>query len=89
MYLAPDASLDDGLLDVVLIRECPKLRYLTGLVRVFRRTHVNDPELTFLRGREVAFHADRPFAAYADGDPIADLPVTIKVVPRALKVLVP
>ena len=47
------------------------------------------PSLTFLRGREIAFHADRPFAAYADGDPIADLPVTIRVVPRALKVLVP
>ena len=31
--------------------------------------------------KEVAFHADRPFAAYADGDPIADLPVTIRVVP--------
>ena len=47
------------------------------------------PDLTFLRGREIAFHADRPFRAYADGDPIADLPVTIRVVPRALKVLVP
>ena len=47
------------------------------------------PELTLLRGREISFTADRPFAAYADGDPIADLPVTIRVVPRALKVLVP
>ena len=42
-----------------------------------------------MRGKEIAFHADRPFAAYADGDPIADLPVTIRVVPRSLKVLVP
>jgi YegS/Rv2252/BmrU family lipid kinase len=89
MYLVPDASLDDGLLDVVLVGECSRLRFLGGLVRVFRGTHTNDPELTFLRGREISFHADRPFAAYADGDPIADLPVTIKVVPRALKVLVP
>ena len=89
MYLVPDASLDDGLLDVVLCRAASKRSYLAGLPKVFKGTHVDDPNLTFLRGREIAFHADRPFAAYADGDPIADLPVTIRVVPRSLKVLVP
>jgi YegS/Rv2252/BmrU family lipid kinase len=89
MYLAPDASLDDGVLDVVLLRSCPKWRYLARLPKVFKGTHVTSPELTLLRGREITFDASRPFAAYADGDPIADLPVTIRVVPRALKVLVP
>jgi YegS/Rv2252/BmrU family lipid kinase len=89
MYLVPDASLDDGQLDVVLIGECPKRRYLSSLPKVFKGTHVASEHITFLRGREVAFHADRPFRAYADGDPIAELPVTIRVVPRALKVLVP
>jgi YegS/Rv2252/BmrU family lipid kinase len=89
MYLVPDASLDDGLLDVVLTRAAKKRSYLAGLPKVFKGTHVDNPDLTFLRGREIAFHADRPFAAYADGDPIADLPVTIRIVPRALKVLVP
>jgi YegS/Rv2252/BmrU family lipid kinase len=89
MYLAPDASLEDGLLDVVLLRACPKWRYLANLPKVFKGTHVDSPDLTLLRGKEITFEADRPFAAYADGDPIANLPVTIKVVPRALKVLVP
>src|SRR5215218_10385180 len=89
MYLVPDASLDDGLLDVVLTGAAPKRQYLTTLPKVFKGTHVDNRYLTFLRGREVAFEADRPFRAYADGDPIADLPVTITVVPRALKVLVP
>jgi diacylglycerol kinase family enzyme len=85
----PDASLDDGLLDVVLIGECSKGRYLTSLPKVFKGTHVTSEHITFLRGREVAFQADRAFRAYADGDPIALLPVTIRVVPRALRVLVP
>jgi len=89
MYLVPDASLDDGMLDVVLTRACPKRRYLANLPKVFKGTHVTSEDLTFLRAKEVAFHADRPFAAYADGDPIAELPVTIRVVPRSLKVLVP
>ncbi len=89
MYLVPDAALDDGLLDVVFTRAAPKRRFLANLPRVFKGTHVNEPNLTFLRGREIAFHADRPFAAYADGDPIADLPVTVRVVPAALRVLAP
>jgi diacylglycerol kinase family enzyme len=33
--------------------------------------------------------ADRPFTAYADGDPIADLPVTVSLLPRALRMIVP
>ena len=42
-----------------------------------------------LRAREVAFHADRPFTLYADGDPIAELPATVRVAPGALRVLAP
>ena len=89
MYLVPGAKLDDGLLDVVLLRDCPRLKYLVNLPRVFRGTHVTSRDLTFMQARTVRFRASRPYAAYADGDPIAELPVTITVVPRALKVLVP
>jgi YegS/Rv2252/BmrU family lipid kinase len=89
MRLVPDAELDDGLLDVVLIQDGPRLRFLRNLARVFRGTHVDAPELTFLRGREVTFSADRPFTAFADGDPIVDLPATVRVVAGSLRVLAP
>ena len=89
MYLVPRRRLDDGLLDVVLTARLPASRVpaqpaagLHGHARRQPRPHVPARP-------QVRFHADRPFAAYADGDPIAELPVTIKVVPRALKVLVP
>ena len=89
MYLVPHAELDDGLLDVMFTSEISKFTYLRGLAKVFKGTHVNDPSVTFLQAREVTFEADRPFVAYADGDPIADLPATFRIVPRALRVLVP
>jgi YegS/Rv2252/BmrU family lipid kinase len=89
MHLVPHASLDDGMLDVVLIAESSRRSYLHGLGKVFKGTHVTSPAITFLQGREVTFEADRPFTAFADGDPIADLPATIRVAPRALRVLVP
>jgi YegS/Rv2252/BmrU family lipid kinase len=85
----PDASLDDGLLDVVLNADSSKLDYLRGLPKAFKGTHVDAPSFTILRAREVTFEADRPYVAYADGDPLAELPCTIRVHPRALRVLAP
>ena len=89
MYLVPHAELDDGLLDVMLCTESPKLNFLKGMGKVFKGTHVDDPSLVFLRGTEIEISADRPFTVYADGDPIADLPVKIRVAPRVLGVVVP
>jgi YegS/Rv2252/BmrU family lipid kinase len=89
MWLVPDAALDDGLLDVALTGDRPRLRCLLSLPRLFRGTHVGEPGFRVLRGREVTFWADRPFTAFADGDPIADLPATVRVHPRALRVLAP
>jgi YegS/Rv2252/BmrU family lipid kinase len=89
MFLAPDAKLDDGLLDVVLIARQSKRAYLRGLPRVFKGTHFQDPAITLIRGREVTFKADRPFTAYADGDPLVELPATVKALPSALRVVAP
>jgi YegS/Rv2252/BmrU family lipid kinase len=89
MYLAPDAKLDDGLLDVVMIGDLPKRTYLASLPKVFTGAHVREPGVEMCQAREVAFHADRPFNVQADGDPIADLPATVRVQPGALTVLVP
>ena len=89
MYLAPDARLDDGLLDVVTIERQSKARFLRGLTRVFDGSHLEDPAVNVVRAREVTFRADRPFTAYADGDPIGELPLTVKVLPGSLRVVTP
>jgi YegS/Rv2252/BmrU family lipid kinase len=89
MYAAPDAELDDGLLDVVMCSATGKLGFLKTLGRIFKGTHVELPNFSVVRARSVRISADRPFTAYADGDPIGDLPVTIRAIPGALDVLCP
>ena len=89
MALAPDARLDDGMLDVVTIGDIPKHKYLGSLPKVFTGAHIREPGVELMRGKEIAFHADRPFNVQADGDPVADLPATVRVQPGALRVLVP
>ena len=88
MYCAPAAELDDGLVDVVWMEEVSKLRFLFSVLpRVFKGTHVELDEVKVRRAREVSVSADRPFTVYADGDPLADLPTRITLLPRALRVL--
>ncbi|MGI8412477.1 MAG: diacylglycerol/lipid kinase family protein [Solirubrobacteraceae bacterium] len=89
MMLAPGASLQDGVLDVVMIGQMHKLRLLAILPTVFKGWHVNRREVEVVRAREVRVSADRPFTVYADGDPIARLPVTIRTLARAVQVIVP
>jgi YegS/Rv2252/BmrU family lipid kinase len=89
MFMAPDAELDDGLLDVVFVVDFAKRRYLANLPKVFKGTHVDEDEVIVNRAQEVEISADRSFAVYADGDHLADLPATIRVLPRALNVIAP
>ena len=85
----PHAALDDGLLDVVLTRDSPRRASSSPYRGCSAAPTSTIRALVLLRGREVAFAADRPFVAYADGDPIAALPATVRVAPRALRVLAP
>ncbi len=89
MYIAPDASLDDGLLDVLTIAAMPKLRFLRLLPTVFKGRHVRAPEVSVRRARELRVSADRPFTLYGDGEPIAELPVILRALSRAVRVIVP
>lgn len=90
MYAAPDAELDDGLLDVPFMEDVSKLRFLTRILpKVFKGTHVKESCVHVLRGRQLRISADRPFEIYADGDPIGTLPVTVRALPAAIRVLLP
>ena len=89
MYLAPDAELDDGRLDVVCTGLGTKRRALYNLPKLFKGRHLESPGMHVRRAAEVRVSADRPFVVFADGDPIGELPVTVGVRHRALRVLAP
>jgi YegS/Rv2252/BmrU family lipid kinase len=89
MFLAPDARLDDGQLDVVMGWPPSRRAFIGSLRDVFKGTHLKRDWIELLRGAEVRIAADRPFTVFADGDPIGELPVTIRAVPAAIQVLLP
>lgn len=89
MWIAPDAVIDDGEFDVVAITEVGKLRFLRGLRDVLKGTHIGKDEVSVFRASRLDLDASRPFPVYADGDHLTDLPVSLRVLPRCLRILVP
>ena len=82
--------VDDGLLDVLIATPLSRFELLRLFPRVFRGTHVNDEHVTIERGRVITIDVDDrgPIpVTYADGERFGPLPVTLEVVPGALRVL--
>ncbi|MFF7178079.1 YegS/Rv2252/BmrU family lipid kinase [Streptomyces sp. NPDC008121] len=85
--VAPGARLDDGVLDVVIIKTAPKRHFFATMNELKTGAHVHRPEVEILRGAEIRIEADRPLPYGADGEVDATLPVTVRVCPGALNVL--
>ncbi|MEX1079105.1 MAG: YegS/Rv2252/BmrU family lipid kinase [Homoserinimonas sp.] len=88
MKVTPEALLDDGELDVLVVQPLSRLAFLRIFPRVFQGTHITDPRVTIYRGRNIRVEADG-IVAYADGERIGRMPVDIEAVPGALRVFAP
>ena len=86
--ICPDADPGDGLLDVTLVRPAGRLRLLRLLPRVYRGTHTAIDEVSTYRVCRARLFATG-VTAYADGDPIGALPLTVEVAPGALTLFAP
>lgn len=86
MLVCPSARPDDGELDVTWLGPLTKTRFLRLFPRVYRGTHVQDPSVTTYRARELTIDAPGQ-VAYADGERIGALPVSVRVLPGAVAVL--
>lgn len=88
MLVTPDAQLDDGLFDVLIVQPLSRVAFLRLFPRVFKGTHVSDPRVRVVRTRRVTVSAES-IVAYADGERVAPLPLELEVVPGALRVFAP
>jgi len=84
--IAPDARLDDGLFDVVLVQRLPRRRLLRLFPSIYSGTHVRYPEVTVRRAREVRISAPVGLPLAPDGEMRGTTPATVRCLPGALDV---
>ena len=96
MQVAPPAVIDDGQLDLVLMRHGPKLTFLRALTRIKDGSHVSLDLISLDRETDLTLTVDRPMPVAADGETIpfaaplpAATPIRIRVLPAALTVIAP
>ena len=88
MRVLPDAVMNDGLLDLCIVRALSKTAFLRAFPRVFIGSHTTHPKVTMRTGTKVEVEANRRVLVYADGELVGPLPAIFEVRPGALPVVV-
>jgi diacylglycerol kinase (ATP) len=86
LRITEGAVLDDGFLDVVIIKPMTKPDLIRTYPKLFRGTHVDHPQYEHHLVRSVTLAAPG-IVSYADGERFAPLPLTVECAPGALTVL--
>jgi diacylglycerol kinase (ATP) len=89
MQITPLAEPDDGLLDVCWIDPVKTFRLYRFFPTVFAGEHITMPEVHYYRSSIARVESLVPLDLYGDGELLGQTPFTLRVLPQALRVLVP
>jgi diacylglycerol kinase family enzyme len=89
MKVTPHALPDDGLLDICLVSKMNKIKLLSWVPTIFFGGHLRLKQVEYFQAKEVRIDTWHELELYADGDYACRTPVEIRVIPRALPVIVP
>jgi len=88
MKVAPTAQISDGRLNLVLVRDMPRLRFLLSFPRVFKGTHLSHPKVMHRTFKRVSLTSTPEVPFLVDGEVLPAQATTVEVVPLALDVVV-
>jgi diacylglycerol kinase (ATP) len=88
MWVGPQAAADDGIFDVVLLKDLNKVEFLLNVPRVYKGTHLTHPKVQSLQGREVHVEAKQRMFIQAEGELVGEAPATFRLIPGALNLRV-
>ena len=84
MKICPDAKIDDGLFDVMVLAQVSRIELLKVFPKVYSGKHVGHPAVTIYQCQEIEIKGSG--SSFADGEPISSLPLSAQCVSNALKV---
>ena len=89
LKITPNATADDGLLDICIVESVGKWEFLRAFPAVFKGAHLKYDFVKYLRSPKVRISADAPLDIYADGEFVRKLPVDIQLHSLSLRVIAP
>lgn len=89
MWLAPKASPDDGMLDVIVVGDLTKRDFLANAPKLYRGTYLEHPKVESLRSSSVVVDGPEHLPIELDGEQVGTTPATFEAVPGAIRIRVP
>ena len=86
--IAPDAIVDDGMLDVCIVADVSRWTVLRMFLSAYSGAHVGHSAVRVVQTRTLQIESDDSLWIFADGEPVCEIPTKIEVVPGALRVKV-
>ena len=88
MHIAPQAELNDNLLDVVTIGDIGKFELLKALPTVYKGTHINHSKVRMEKATHITIESSERLLVYADGELLGECPASFWVMPSSLSLVV-
>lgn len=87
MLIAPDASIRDGWLDVLVVNAISRLELLKTFPKVFSGKHITHPEVEMFRAKRLRLETDPPSLLTPDGETLGTTPIEVEILPGKLSFL--
>lgn len=84
MIMAPNAKLDDGLLDIIVLNECSKFHLLKTFPKIFKGDHIHDAKVEYLTGKNIILKTDKKLRLTPDGEVFGHTPIEVNIIPKRL-----
>ncbi len=89
MKIAPRALMDDGQLDICILRDIDKLKLFCLFPTVYFGHHLDVPQVDYFQTEALRIETQIPLDVYADGEYVCHTPIDVSVAAGAMRVIVP
>ncbi|NOZ08855.1 MAG: diacylglycerol kinase family lipid kinase [FCB group bacterium] len=87
MKMAPLAQIDDGLIDLIIVRKASRLKLLSLFTKIFKGGHVGDPVVVYHQVKEFSIVPLEDHTLNIDGELVGSTPIHVKMLPGEIEVL--
>jgi len=83
--MAPNAIIDDGLLDITLLNHCSRRRVVKLFPTIFKGEHLNEPEVETFQAEKISIQTSEPKVLSPDGEILGSTPIDVTCLKQDLK----